>query len=141
MTLRRLKVLINGLPSNSMYKAKLRGITDGQRWGDVEYLLAFLADMLQAQYGVAYVGVTNKTPPPMTPYPRPEFVSQAEIRDEEANAKAEELLGLWSSGALQIEQPAGPPTWIDGAPADHRNGLLPSGIEQLPETGGTTTTE
>ncbi|WP_413757208.1 hypothetical protein [Streptomyces sp. MMBL 11-3] len=139
MTLRRLRVLMNGLPSHSMYKAKLRGITDGQRWGDVEYLLAFIADMLQAQYGVAYVGVTNKQPPSMTPHPRPEYVSRATAEDEDANAQAEALLELWSSGALEsqaIEQTG----WINGTPADHR-GLLPSGIEQLPETGGTTTTE
>ncbi|MFD8472050.1 hypothetical protein ACFV2E_08335 [Streptomyces globisporus] len=139
MTLRRLRVLMNGLPSHSMYKAKLRGITDGQRWGDDTYLLAFIADMLQAQYGVAYVGVTNKQPPSMNPYPRPKYASRAAAEREDANAEAEALLELWSSGALEsrdIDQTG----WIDGAPADHR-GLLPSGIEQLPVTGGTTTTE
>ncbi|MGW0854180.1 hypothetical protein [Streptomyces sp. NPDC002690] len=137
MTLRRLKVLINGLPSSSMYKAKLRGVTDGQRWGDVEYLLAFMADMLQAHYGVAYVGVTGKQPTTMAPYPRPEYASRAAAED--ADARAEALLEAWSSGALETQ--AGPqPEWIDGAPADHR-GLLPSGIDQLPATGGATTTE
>ncbi|MFI1409417.1 hypothetical protein ACH4Y0_05725 [Streptomyces sp. NPDC020707] len=140
MTHRRLRVLMNGLPSHSMYKAKLRGITDGQRWGDDTYLLAFIADMLQAQYGVAYVGVTGKQSPSMTPYPRPEFVSRTAVEEESANARAEAYLELLSSGALEGQQAPDQSAWIEGAPADHR-GLLPSGIEQLPETGGTTTTE
>ncbi|WP_405459703.1 hypothetical protein OG786_20935 [Streptomyces sp. NBC_00101] len=128
---------MNGLPSHSVYKAKLRGITDGQRWGDVEHLLAFIADMLQAHYGVAYVGVTGKQPTTLTPYPRPEYASRAEAED--ADARAESLLEAWSSGALEIQ--AGPqPGWIDGAPADHR-GLVPSGIDQLPTAGSATTTE
>ncbi|MFJ8508635.1 hypothetical protein [Streptomyces avermitilis] len=138
MTLRRLRVLMNGLPSNSMYKAKLRGVTDGQRWGDDTYLLAFIADMLQAIYGVEYVNTTGKQPPSMNPYPRPEYTSRAAAEVEDANAQAEALLELWSSGALE-NQAVSQSGWIDGAPADHR-GLLPSGIEQLPATGGATTT-
>ncbi|MER6748053.1 hypothetical protein ACFW6C_09250 [Streptomyces fungicidicus] len=106
MTIRRLKILIAGLPSHSLYKARLRGITDGQRWGDETYLLAFIADMLQAQYGVAYVGVTNKQPPQMTPYPRPETEADVARRAEEAQAnnRADAYLELLSSGVLEGQQ-------------------------------------
>ncbi|MEU6635706.1 hypothetical protein [Streptomyces rochei] len=109
MTVRRLKVLIAGLPSHSLYKTRLRGIADGQRWGDETYLLAFIADMLQAQYGVAYVGVTNKQPPQMTPYPRPETEADVSRKAEEAqaNARAEDYLELLSSGALAGQQAPG----------------------------------
>jgi hypothetical protein len=109
MTVRRLKVLIAGLPSHSLYKSRLRGITDGQRWGDETYLLAFIADMIQAQYGVAYVGVTNKQPPQMTPYPRPETEADLARRAEEAqaDARAEDYLELLSSGALEGREAPG----------------------------------
>ncbi|MEV5429113.1 hypothetical protein [Streptomyces sp. NPDC052701] len=107
MTVRRLKVLIAGLPSHSPYKAKLRGITDGQRWGDETYLLAYIADMLQAIYGVSYVGVTNKQPPQMTPYPRPEADQRETAEEAEANARAEDYLELLSSGALEGQQVPG----------------------------------
>ncbi|MFE9865866.1 hypothetical protein ACFYPZ_24530 [Streptomyces sp. NPDC005506] len=141
MTLRRLRVLIKGLPSDSLYVSKLRGITDGRRWGDMQELLASMYDISLAQYGVAYVGVTSKKPPNMKPYPRPERLDHRKADPEEANAEAETLLELWSSGALADQAPPGHAKWIKGAPADHRNGLLPSGIEDLPETGETTTTE
>jgi hypothetical protein len=137
--MRQLKVLIDGLPSHSLYKAKLRGVTDGQRWGDLEYLLAFIADMLQAQYGVAYVGVTHKQPPQMAPYPRPEMVERGTAEAAQANARAEEYLELLANGALAGQKAPGESGWISGTPAD-RVRLLPSGVEQLPETGGATTT-
>ncbi|MFE0451597.1 hypothetical protein ACFW2D_09950 [Streptomyces sp. NPDC058914] len=107
MTVRRLKVLIDGLPSHSLYKARLRGIADGQRWGDETYLLAFIADMLQAQYGVSYVGVTNKQPPQMTPYPRPEREERETREQVEANTRAEDYLELLQSGALEGQQAPG----------------------------------
>ncbi|MFE4651528.1 hypothetical protein [Streptomyces sp. NPDC056707] len=141
MTLRRLRVLIKGLPSDSLYVSKLRGTTDGRRWGDMQELLASLYDISLGQYGVAYVGVTNKKPPSMKPYPRPERLDHRKATAEEATAEAERLLELWASGALADQQTPGHTKWIEGVPADHRNGLLPSGIEQLPATGETTTTE
>jgi hypothetical protein len=132
MTVRRLRVLIDGLPSHSLYKARLRGIADGQRWGDETYLLAFIADMLQAQYGVSYVGVTHKSPPQMTPYPRPETKADVEKKAAEAmaNARAENYLDLLSSGALEGQQAPGQ---ISGAAAP---GLIPRslpGTEQPPQ--------
>ncbi|MGW0136238.1 hypothetical protein [Streptomyces sp. NPDC003299] len=133
MTVRRLRVLMAGLPSNSLYKARLRGITDGQRWGDAEYLLAFIADILQAQYGVQYVGVTHKKPPQMNPYPRPELEDREAPEAEQANARAEEYLELLSSGAL-AGQSTSSSGWVEGAV-----GSIPTGMEQLPGTGDTAT--
>ncbi|MFF9210483.1 MULTISPECIES: hypothetical protein [unclassified Streptomyces] len=133
MTVRRLRVLIDGLPSNSRYKARLRGITDGQRWGDAEYLLAFIADMLQAQYGVQYVGVTHKKPPQMNPYPRPELEDCEAPEAAQANARAEEYLELLSSGALAGQRTSSS-GWVEGAV-----GSIPTGKEQLPRTGDAAT--
>ncbi|MFD0210810.1 hypothetical protein ACFVH9_17155 [Streptomyces hirsutus] len=140
MTPRRLRVLINGLPSDSLYKSKLYGIANGQRWGLRDSMLANMHDLLVAHFGVAYVGVTHKQPPKIDTFPRPETEADLERKAVEAekNARAEDYLELLSSGALAGQQAPGTSDWVDGIPADRPP--LPSGTEQLPEAGGTTTT-
>ncbi|MFE7029445.1 hypothetical protein ACFU9Y_03980 [Streptomyces sp. NPDC057621] len=138
MTPRRLRVLINGLPSDSLYRSKVGGITDGQRWGLRDSMLANIHDLLVAQFGVAYVGVTHKQPPKIDAFPRPTFASGKTREDAQANARAEEYLELLSSGALAGQEAPGAHRWINGIPADRQT--LRSGTEQLPETGGATTT-
>ncbi|MER6112431.1 hypothetical protein [Streptomyces hirsutus] len=138
MTPRRLRVLINGLPSDSLYRSKLGGITDGQRWGLQHSMLANIHDLLVAHFGVAYVGVTSKQPPKIDTFPRPAFTGRQTREDAQANARAEEYLELLSSGALSGQQAPGAPRWVNGIPANRQ--AEPSGTEKLPEAGGTTTT-
>jgi hypothetical protein len=140
MTPRRLKVLIAGLPSDSLYKSTVCGITDGQRWGLRDSVLANIHDLLVASFGVAYVGVTGKQPPKINTFPRPETEADLERKAAEAeeNARAEDYLALLSSGALAGQEAPGASGWVNGLPT-HRP-QLPEGTEQLPQTGGTTTT-
>ncbi|MGW3154002.1 hypothetical protein [Streptomyces sp. NPDC001089] len=138
MTVRRLRVLINGLPSDSLYRSKVNGITDGQRWGLRDSMLANVHDLLVAIFGVIYVQTTHKQPPKIDTFPRPTFKGSETREVAQANARADEYLELLSSGALEGHQAPGSSGWVNGIPA-HRQ-ALPSGTEQLPETGGTTTT-
>jgi hypothetical protein len=81
LTWRRLRVLLDGLPAESLWWTALRqlprakvqpaGDIDGIRWGTVHDLLAALIDATnQVQWTLEQVNSTKRVPAPK-PFPRP----------------------------------------------------------------------
>ena len=82
LSLRRLNVIFKNLPATSATARKLQ--PDLTRWGESEYLLAHIADLLASanwQRGAD----PEKPPPRPEPYPRP---GQAEAKASRVLAKA-----------------------------------------------------
>lgn len=88
MTLRELKMLVKGLPLNSMLKAKLSGDDEDQRWSIDTHILAATHDFVVNHYASEFYKAGSK--PPFNPrdarIPRPGEKRAAE--NAQANAVA-----------------------------------------------------
>lgn len=96
ISLRRMIVLVKGLPASSRVRAAMAGDENGSRWGDVEHLLAVLVDSVNFLTQVtAYKGSGRKPTGPPPPLPRP---GDEPRRDPEADARAREYIALMAPG-------------------------------------------
>lgn len=101
LTWRRLKVLLNGLPPESLWCTQLRReappevvVSDdisGMRWSTIHDLLASLIDATNAvQWTLVKVNST-KAPPPLQPFPRPGSKTRRRGMSAKARARIAEL--------------------------------------------------
>jgi hypothetical protein len=102
MTMRRLAVLINGLPPESAtrYAMEHPGDEADLRWTDTNFLLAHLANMSHAQFRVAWsAGQLKGKPPALDPILPPDDIrAEREKREAKEARKAIQLAELRGLG-------------------------------------------
>ena len=118
LTLRRLRVLLDGLPPDSLWWTAMRhrpdapppqpgrGDVEAVRWGTSHELLAALIDATNAVGWAVFQSQSRKKIPPPKPFPRPQ-VGPVKARTGMSQATRDRIRGWITASRLNSPTPTG----------------------------------